>query len=46
MKVRNVMMKDVKFCPPEATLADVAKLMARNDCGWFRSSTRKSGLSA
>ena len=33
MKVRNVMKKDVKFCPPEATLADVAKLMARNDCG-------------
>jgi CBS domain-containing protein len=33
MRVRNVMKKDVKFCPPEATLADVAKVMAKNDCG-------------
>jgi len=33
MKVRNVMKKDVKFCPPEATVAEVAKVMAINDCG-------------
>lgn len=33
MKVRNVMKKDVRFCPPEATVAEVAKVMAINDCG-------------
>lgn len=33
MKVRNVMKKEVKFCPPEATVAEVAKVMAKNDCG-------------
>jgi CBS domain-containing protein len=33
MKVRNVMKKDVKFCPPEATVAEVARVMAINDCG-------------
>jgi len=33
MKVRKVMQKDVKYCPPEATVAEVAKLMATNDFG-------------
>jgi CBS domain-containing protein len=33
MKVRNVMNKEVKFCPPESTVAEVAKVMAANDCG-------------
>jgi len=33
MKVRNVMERDVKYCPPEATVAEVAKVMAANNCG-------------
>ncbi|MGH9367098.1 MAG: CBS domain-containing protein [Thermoanaerobaculia bacterium] len=33
MKVRNVMKKEVKFCPPEATVAEVARVMAANECG-------------
>jgi len=33
MQVRDIMTNDVCFCTPEASLQDVACMMAENDCG-------------